>query len=242
MSMRVRTGTSGYSFPEWKGHFYPEKLPAGDMLRFYAERFSTVELNNTFYRMPTERVARGWADHVPDGFTFAVKAPRRITRLTDVADPLGFFLRSVSHLGEHLGPILVQLPPTARKDTGKLRGFFDETPPGHRIAFEFRHASWFDDEVFDVLRANQAALCVADLGDKLAVPLVATTDWGYLRLRREDFGDTHLREWAQRILEQPWTDAFVFLKHEEEGRGPKLATRLAEFCAAEVDHEGTGNA
>jgi uncharacterized protein YecE (DUF72 family) len=234
VSVRVRAGTSGFAYPEWKGNFYPAKLAAKDMLRFYAGRFSTVEINNTFYRMPKEDLLQGWAGQVPDGFRFVIKAPRRIThikRLKEVGDPLGFFLRSVSSLGSQLGPLLFQLPPTLRKDVPRLRSFFDEMPePRPRAALEFRHASWFDDEVFDVLRERGAALCVADTGEEPATPLVATGGWGYLRLRREDFGEEHLQEWARRIREQPWTDAYVFLKHEEDGRGPKLAARLQEIC------------
>ncbi len=235
MSVRVWTGTSGYSYAEWKGNFYPEKLAAKEMLRFYAERFPTVEINNTFYRMPKEELLAGWAAQVPEGFTFVIKAPKRIThdkRLKEVGEPLGYFLRVVSTLGGRLGPLLFQLPPSLRKDVPRLQSFFDEMPERPRVAVEFRHASWFDDEVFDALRGRDAALCVADMGEEPAAPLVATTDWGYLRLRREDFDDEQLRDWARRIREQPWTDAFVFLKHEEEGKGPKLAARLAEICRA----------
>ena len=233
MSVRVLTGTSGYSYDAWKGNFYPEKMAAKDMLSYYARRFPTVEINNTFYRMPKEEVLKGWASQVPESFMFVIKASQRIThihRLKNCAEPLGYLYRATATLGPRLGPLLFQLPPNFRKDVPRLQAFFDELPEPRRVAVEFRHASWFDDEVYEALRGRGAALCVADTGEEPVVPLVATTDWGYLRLRREDFGDADLRDWAQRILEQPWSDAYVFLKHEEEGKGPKLAARLAEFC------------
>ena len=234
VSVRVSTGTSGYSYAEWKGNFYPEKMAAKDMLQFYATRFPTVEINNTFYRMPKEDVLHGWADQVPEHFTFVIKAPQRIThfqRLKDCGDLLRYFFRVTAALGPRLGPLLFQLPPNFKKDVPRLVSFFDDMPERRRMAFEFRHASWFDDEVFEALRARDVALCVSDTGEEPVAPLVATTDWGYLRLRREDFSDDELRDWARRIGEQPWKEAYVFLKHEEEGKGPKLATRLMEFCA-----------
>ena len=233
MSVRVRIGTSGYSYPEWKGNFYPEKMAAQDMLRFYAERFPTVEINNTFYRMPKEALLSGWAEQVPESFTFVIKASKRIThdkRLKECGELLTYLFRVTSTLGPRLGPLLFQLPPNFKKDVPRLQGFFEEMPDRRPVAFEFRHASWFDDEVYETLRGQGAALCVADTGEEPAAPLVATTDWGYLRLRREEFSDADLRDWARRIAEQPWTNAYVFLKHEEEGKGPKLAARLAELC------------
>jgi len=233
MSVQVRIGTSGYSYPEWKGNFYPEKMPAKDMLRFYAERFPTVEINNTFYRMPKEALLQGWADQVPESFTFVLKASQRIThiqRLRDCGELLTYLFRVSSTLGARLGPLLFQLPPNFKKDVPRLASFLDQMPEQRRVAVEFRHASWFDDEVYETLRARKAALCVADTGEEPAAALVATADWGYLRLRREEFSDGELRDWARRIREQPWSDAFVFLKHEEEGKGPKLAAQLMEYC------------
>jgi uncharacterized protein YecE (DUF72 family) len=205
------------------------------MLRFYAERFPTVEINNTFYRMPKEALLQGWAEQVPESFTFVIKASKRIThdkRLKECGELLTYLFGVTSTLGSRLGPLLFQLPPNFKKDVPRLKSFFDEMPERRRVAVEFRHASWFDDEVYEALRAQRAALCVADTGEEPAAPLVATTDWGYLRLRREDFSDEDLREWARRIREQPWSDAYVFLKHEEEGKGPKLAARLMELCSA----------
>jgi len=233
VSVEVRIGTSGYSYAEWKGNFYPEKMAAKDMLRFYAERFPTVEINNTFYRMPKEALLQGWAEQVPESFSFVIKASKRIThdkRLKECGELLAYLFGVTSTLGSRLGPLLFQLPPNFKKDVPRLKSFFEEMPERRRVAVEFRHASWFDDEVYETLRSQRAALCVADTGEEPAAPLVATTDWGYLRLRREDFSDKDLRDWAQRIREQPWSDAYVFLKHEEEGKGPKLAARLTEFC------------
>ena len=224
-----RIGTSGYSYKEWKGNFYPEKMAAKDMLRYYAQRFPTVEINNTFYRMPTADLLNGWAEQVPERFTFVLKASKRIThdrRLKDCAESLEYLTRVAATLGSRLGPLLFQLPPNFKKDLARLKGLFEQMPERRRMAVEFRHASWFDDEVFDTLRENGAALCVADTGEEPVTPLVATADWGYLRLRKEDFSEPELRQWADRIREQPWKDAFVFLKHEEEGKGPKLATQL----------------
>ena len=233
MSVDVRIGTSGYSYAEWKGNFYPEKMAAKDMLRYYAERFPTVEINNTFYRMPKEALLAGWAEQVPESFTFVIKASKRITHdkgLKECGELLAYLFGVTSTLGSRLGPLLFQLPPNFKKDVPRLKSFFEEMPERRRVAVEFRHASWFDDEVYETLRGQRAALCVADTGEEPAAPLVATTDWGYLRLRREDFSDKDLRDWARRIREQPWGDAYVFLKHEEEGKGPKLAARLTEFC------------
>jgi len=235
MSVRVLTGTSGYSYAEWKGNFYPEKMPAKDMLRFYAERFPTVEINNTFYRMPKEDLLQAWAAQVPESFTFVIKASQRITHIQRLKDPgelVTYLYRVTATLGGRLGPLLFQLPPNFKKDLGRLAEFLAARPDGRRVAIEFRHASWFDDEVFQLLREQGVALCVADTGEEPAAPLVATTGWGYLRLRREEFSDEALQEWASRIREQPWSDAYVFLKHEEEGKGPKLAARLAELCRA----------
>lgn len=230
--MRVLIGTSGYSYPEWKGNFYPQKMASKDFLHYYAERFPTVEINNTFYRMPTAALLNGWAAQVPESFTFVIKASKSITherRLQNVGEALTYLLGATSTLGSRLGPLLFQLPPNFRKDATRLKEFFAQMPERRRVAFEFRHATWFDDETFGILKENGAALCVADTGEEPATPLVATADWGYLRLRREDFSDKELREWAKRIGQQPWKDAFVFLKHEEEGKGPKLAARLTEL-------------
>jgi uncharacterized protein YecE (DUF72 family) len=235
VSVDVRIGTSGYSYPEWKGTFYPDKMAAKDMLRFYAERFPTVEINNTFYRMPNEALMRGWAGQVPESFTFVIKASKRIThdrRLKECGELLTYLLNTASVLGDKLGPLLFQLPPNFKQDVPRLSAFLDELPKSARAAVEFRNASWFTDETWDALRAHGAALCVADTGEEPAAPLVATTDWGYLRLRRENFTDAELAEWAERIRRQPWRQTYVFLKHEEQGIGPRLALKLMEYCRA----------
>jgi uncharacterized protein YecE (DUF72 family) len=227
--MNVLVGTSGYSYKEWKGPFYPEKLPASGFLRYYGERLSTVEINNTFYRMPTAKLVQGWAEEVPEGFTFALKAPQRIThiaRLQNAADPTDAFVRIARTLGARLGPLLFQLPPFLRKDVPRLSAFLDIVPQGLRVALEFRHASWFEEDVFEVLRSRNAALCVAE-GEALVSPLVATADWGYVRLRRDAYPDEVLAEWAGRIAKQPWREAFVYLKHDE-GDAPGAALRLIE--------------
>jgi uncharacterized protein YecE (DUF72 family) len=238
--MHFHVGTSGYSYKEWKGSFYPAKLPAKQMLGFYAERFRTVEINNTFYRPPTASVLEAWAAQVPADFRFVLKAPQEIThvkRLRDAGELVSSLVESAGVLKERLGPLLFQLPPNFGKDVPRLRAFLKELPLRTRVAFEFRHASWFDDEVFTLLRDRNAALCVADAEDDLEVPFVATADWGYLRLRRPGYDDATLASWAARMRNQNWTDAFVFFKHEDAGTGPKLATRLLELVA-----EGKGRA
>jgi uncharacterized protein YecE (DUF72 family) len=233
--MRVLVGTSGYSYKEWKPAFYPQDLPARDFLRFYAERLHTVEINNTFYRMPTPKLVSGWASEVPEQFTFALKAPQRIThiaKLNDVSDSTAAFVRVASELGSRLGPLLFQLPPFLRKDIARLVAFLESAfslAPKPRIALEFRHPSWFDDEVFAALRASGAALCVAE-GEALASPLVATADWGYVRLRRDAYPDALVTEWAQNIRKQPWTEAFVYLKHDQ-GDAPSVAQKLIDALA-----------
>jgi uncharacterized protein YecE (DUF72 family) len=229
--MRVLVGTSGYSYKEWKGPFYPEDLAAARFLRFYAERLPTVEINNTFYRMPTSKLVSGWAAEVPATFTFALKAPQRIThmaKLHEAGELTAAFLRVAGELGARLGPLLFQLPPFLRKDVSRLAGFLDTTRAIHkdaRLAFEFRHPSWFEDDVFAALRARGAALCVAE-GESLASPLVATADWGYVRLRRDAYPEDVVEQWARQIRAQPWTEAFVYLKHDE-GDAPSVAARLA---------------
>ena len=230
--MRILVGTSGYSYKEWKGSFYPEKLAARAMLGYYAERFDTVEINNTFYRMPTESMLSGWAEQVPDRFAFVLKAPRRIThdrKLANVSDEMGYLMRTASTLGAKLGPLLFQLPPFFRKDLARLEEFLALVPADRSVALEFRHASWFDDSLFELLRARGAALCLAEADSELEVPFVSTTDWGYVRLRKQDYGDPELLDWKKRITEQPWKQAFVFFKHEEAGKGPQMAKRFVEL-------------
>jgi uncharacterized protein YecE (DUF72 family) len=228
--MRVRVGTSGYNYPEWKGSFYPDDMKPARMLPYYAERFSTVEINATFYRMPTASTVEGWARAVPETFTFVLKAPQRIThfaRLKNIDEPLRFFCDTAGLLGARLGPLLFQLPPNFKKDVSRLADLLVRLPPGRRAAFEFRHASWFDDDVYERLRTRNAALCIADT-EEGSTPAVATADWGYLRLRAVDYTDARLADWVatMRRIGSGWDDAFVFFKHEERGTGPALAKRF----------------
>jgi uncharacterized protein YecE (DUF72 family) len=228
--MDVRIGTSGWNYPEWKGSFYPKDMKPAAMLAYYAERFKTVEVNNTFYRMPTPKVVDGWAATVPASFVFVLKAPQRIThfaRLRDVDDPVRVFCDTAQTLGPKLGPLLFQLPPNFKVDTGRLADVLALLPPGVRAAFEFRNATWFTDEVYTRLAGKNAALCVAD-NDDGATPAVATADWGYLRLRATGYSDDDLRGWlaTMRRIGERWRDAFVFFKHEEAGTGPALGARL----------------
>jgi uncharacterized protein YecE (DUF72 family) len=230
----VFVGTSGYSYKEWKGSFYPEDLPASKMLRYYAERFPTVEANNTFYKMPSAKTLGDWLKQVPPSFVFAVKAPQRIThqqRLLDSGESLTRFLAACDALGAQRGPILFQLPPFLKKDVDRLKNFLALVPRGVDAAFEFRHASWFDAETFEALRAHQAALVLSE-SEKLAAPVEATAPWGYLRLRREDYVDADLQKWAQTIAAQKWERAYVYFKHEEAGVGPKFGARLKELLGA----------
>jgi uncharacterized protein YecE (DUF72 family) len=229
--VRIAVGTSGYAYKEWKGSFYPADLPADGMLRFYGSRFGAVEINNTFYRMPTEKVLVGWAGDVPDDFTFVLKASQRIThrkRLKEAGEEVAYFMKTANVLGSKLGPTLFQLPPNLKKDLPRLTEFLTHIPETWRAAFEFRHASWFDDEVFAALKTHNAALVIADTdpeegeAEPLKVPTVATADWGYLRLRRAGYQKADLQQWAKSVQAQPWKDAFVFFKHEDEGAGPKL--------------------
>jgi uncharacterized protein YecE (DUF72 family) len=232
--VKLRVGTSGFSYPEWKGSFYPEKMKSADMLRFYAGVFGTVEMNNTFYRMPTPKLVAGWAEQVPDGFHFVLKAPQRIThfqRLEGVEENVSFFLNSAIVLADKLGPLLFQLPPNLKKEAGRLRAFLAQIPATCRVAMEFRHESWFDDEVFDLLRSHRASLCIADT-DEGDTPLVSTAPFGYLRLRRVEYGDAELAAWHEKIRAQGWDEAYVFFKHEDEGKGPRFASRFIELTPA----------
>jgi uncharacterized protein YecE (DUF72 family) len=231
--MKFWIGTSGFQYAEWKGNFYPEDLPAAKMLSFYAERLSTTEINYTFHRIPAPKTIENWKSLTPKNFRFALKAPQRIThwsKLRDCADTLRYFYDVVSALGEKLGPVLFQLPPNFKKDTFVFGDFLNGLPGGIQAAFEFRHESWFDDEVFETLRARNAALCIADT-EKLETPKVATGDYGYLRLRREDYAKGDVESWTEFVRDQTdrWTDAFVYFKHEEAGIGPKLAKQMMEL-------------
>ena len=228
----IHIGTSGYNYPEWRGSFYPEGFPTSKMLAYYSERFGTMEINYSFYRLPSEKALDGWAEGTPDNFIFTLKAPRRITHdarldLERCGDLLTTFLERAKRLGPKEGVFLFQLAPYFRKDTAKLDEFLSAIPDGHRIGFEFRHTSWHSEDVFDILRQHNAALCITD-SESLATPVEATASHGYFRLRDEGYEERDIERWANTILERQgdWQDIFIYFKHEEQGKGPEFARML----------------
>jgi uncharacterized protein YecE (DUF72 family) len=229
--METWIGTSGYNYPEWKGHFYPADLPASKMLPYYATRFRTVEINYTFYRMPTAKAIDGWLTATPETFRFTLKAPKRIThdrRLKDVGDLVRGFCDLASSLGPRLAALLFQLPPNLKCNLDVFDAFLDTLPPKVPAAFEFRNASWLEDPVYERLRARNLALCIADTGDK-TTPIVETADYGYFRLRDEGYRAADIARWADEITAHAprWREAFVYFKHEDEGKGPEFGQALA---------------
>ena len=231
----ILVGTSGYNYPEWKGSFYPSDLPATKFLPYYASKFPTVEINYTFYRMPTPKLIAGWRAQVPPEFRFTLKAPKRIThdrrlRAADVAEPLQGFITAAAELGPQLAALLFQLPPNFKKDLGVLNEFLSLLPPKTTAAFEFRHESWLDDAVYEALRARNIALCIAD-SETRETPLVTTASYGYLRLRDEGYGDADIEQWTQtaRSLSDQASDVFVYFKHEDEGKGAAFGQRMMEL-------------
>lgn len=234
--MKLNAGTSGYAFKEWKGSFYPPDLKDDGMLGYYASKFPTVEINNTFYRLPKETVLQAWASQVPDPFTFAIKASQRIThhaRLKpECASAVEFLLKNTSALATRLGPILFQLPPNLKKDLDRLRAFLATLPADRRYTIEFRHESWFEDDVFDVLRERDVPLCIIEQPD-FASPVVSTASWGYVRLHRFDYDDAMMKTWAERLAAQPWSEAYVYFKHDEGiGSGPPAVDAFRRTFAA----------
>ncbi len=230
--MQLVAGTSGFSYDEWRGRFYPEDLPADAMLGYYAEKLAGVEINNTFYRMPKRAVLEQWGRATPESFRFALKASRRIThfsKLANVSDSVAYLVEVSSVLGEKLGALLFQLPPFLRRDDALLADFLALLPAGCPAAMEFRHPSWFDDRVFALLREKNVALCGGDREEGPAPPLVVTADFAYLRLRAPDYDDAALGAWAARITAEPWRRVFAFFKHET--KGPELAARLVELVS-----------
>jgi uncharacterized protein YecE (DUF72 family) len=228
----IWVGTSGYNYPEWKGSFYPKDLPQSKMLPFYAARFRSVEINYTFYRMPTEKLVSGWAAQTPSPFKLTLKAPRRIThdsRLRNCGPLVAAFCGVAHSLGDKLGALLFQLPPSAKKDLPLLEAFLSDLPPGARAAFEFRHPSWLDEDVFDRLRRRNLALCVAD-SEKMSTPVLITADYAYFRLRDEGYTTDDIARWADAIALETarCRDVFVYFKHEEEGKGPEFAALLMQ--------------
>ena len=241
--MDLFVGTSGYNYKEWKGHFYPQKFADKEMLGFYSGHFDSVEINNTFYRVPKPEVVTSWAEQVPQAFRFVLKATRRIThlkRLKGVEEEVEYFLSVASHLGERMGALLFQLPPSSKKDMERLATFVGLLPEGTRAAIEFRHDSWFDEEVLECLRDRDIALCFAyeddDSAEDVERKFASTANWGNLRLRGSEYTPAEMGMWSEKVLAQDWQRAFVFFKHESEGLGPKLASSFIE-----VSRAGTGD-
>lgn len=226
--MQFIVGTSGYGYREWRGSFYPAKLKPAEMLAFYAERFPTVEINNTFYRMPDAETLSSWTREVPAAFRFAIKAPQTIThrkRLKNVAVETAEFFDALKGLKRRLGPILFQLPPNFKIDLSRLQTFLQCLGKRVPTTIEFRHPSWFIDDTYALLRRHRCALCVADGDDLPEAPLVATAKWGYVRLRRDDYRDSALRGWMTRLRKQPWERVYVYFKHDKVGHAARLAAR-----------------
>ena len=231
--MKLHVGTSGYGYKEWKGLFYPEKISPKEMLHFYGERFNAVEINYTYYHMPTERLLAPWAEQVSDGFVFVLKAPQVIThvkRLKEVEEEADYYFRTAELLGDKLGAVLCQFPAFFRANLPRLETFLDLIPAGIRCAFEFRSPTWLEAGVAQLLHERGHSLCIADTDERPAEEIESTADWGYLRLRRAGYTEADLADWARRIASQPWERAFVFFKHEEEATGPKLALRFMELA------------
>jgi uncharacterized protein YecE (DUF72 family) len=231
-SKKLLAGASGYSFKEWRGSFYPEKMKPEEMLPFYSRRLPTVEINNTFYQMPKAAVLENWTRAVPESFKFAIKASRRITHLSrlkadSAADSLAFLYRNLSSLGTKRGPVLYQLPPFLKKDLPRLADFLALLPEGHGAAFEFRNDSWFSDDVYDALKRAGAALCLSEREDNAPPPLVETAPWGYVRLRLETYSEQDLAQWAQRLSATGWSETYVYFMHEPTA--PAYARALMGF-------------
>jgi uncharacterized protein YecE (DUF72 family) len=228
--MQIWIGTSGFQYKEWKGKFYPEDLSEAKMLGYYAERFSTTEVNYTFRHTPSLKSIESWSSRTPEQFRFAFKAPQSVThfaKLRDCAEKVAFFAQAIAPMGAKYGPVLFQLPASFKADVDVLKQFLATLPKGMRAAFEFRHASWFEEPIYAALRKANAALCIAE-DEKLATPAIATAKFGYLRLRREDYKTADLKRWAAWIEKQAaqWSDAFIYLKHEEQALGPKFGQIL----------------
>ena len=233
--MNLKVGTSGFSYKEWKGSFYPEDLPAKEMLPYYSARLPAVEINNTFYRVPQKSMLENWKAQVPAHFRFSLKATQRIThlkRLKDVDAETNYFLETAGVLEDQLGIILFQLPPNLKKDLERLQSFLEILPAIIRATFEFRHPSWLEDDVIELLSSKNRALCISDTDEMPVTHIDKTADWGYLRLRRVQYSNRGLQEWLNRIHAQNWTETFVFFKHEDEATGPKLAAEFLDLAEA----------
>jgi uncharacterized protein YecE (DUF72 family) len=228
----IYVGTSGYSYKEWKGSFYPEKISAKDMLSYYASRLHAVELNNTFYRMPQPSMIESWKAQVPENFRFSVKAPQSIThfrRLNNAGPQTQLMLKTIAAFEDRLGAVIFRLPENMKNDLKRLEMFLKELPADTPAVFDFRHPSWFDDEVVDLLRSQKRVFCVSDIEELPESYTFKTADWGYVRLRRERYTKAELVKWIKRIKAQNWKDTYVFFKHEDEGTGPQLAARFIDL-------------
>lgn len=234
--MNILAGTSGYSYKEWKGIFYPQDLPDKKMLSFYSQQLPAVEINNTFYRMPKVEMLESWLEQVPDNFQFILKASRKIThikRLKKCEEETEYLFKTAQTLKKQLGVILFQLPPFLRKDAVRLENFLKLIPKKVKATFEFRHETWFDEEIYDILKAKEYALCFSDTEDNKQKKIVSTTPWGYLRLRKQNYSESGLKKWLKTINDQSWEKVFVFFKHEDEGAGPKMAKHFLELANTE---------
>ena len=231
--MSLYVGTSGYSYKEWKGSFYPDKISAKDMLSYYASRFQTVELNNTFYRLPQESMIHTWKAQVPDNFRFSMKASQLIThfkQLKDAGNETRLMLKRFAAFGNHLGAVLFRLPPDMKKDIKRLEMFLKHVPAGAPAAFQLEDPTWLDEKVLGLLRSQNCALSITDTDELPLSHINKTADWGYMRLRRVNYSDSELKEWITRMRAQEWKNTFVFFKHEDEGTGPKLAAQFLKLA------------
>ena len=231
---KLFAGASGYSFKEWKGVFYPDDIKAEDMLPFYSARLPTVEINNTFYRMPKTSVIENWAAATPEDFRFSIKASQRITHMSRLraetaAEPVGYLYKNLAVLRAKRGPVLFQLPPNMKKDLARLTGFLSLLPADHNATFEFRNDTWFDDEVYATLKNAGAALCLSEREDSAPPPLVETAPWGYVRLRLETYTDADLKEWARTLRASSWREIYVYFMHE--ATAPGYAQKLMKFAS-----------
>jgi len=231
---KLFAGASGYSFKEWKGVFYPDDIKAEDMLAFYSARLPTVEINNTFYRMPKTSVIENWAAATPEDFRFSIKASQRITHMSRLraetaAEPVGYLYKNLAALRAKRGPVLFQLPPNMKKDLARLTGFLSLLPADHNATFEFRNDTWFDDEVYATLKNAGAALCLSEREDSAPPPLVETAPWGYVRLRLETYTDADLKEWARTLRASSWREIYVYFMHE--ATAPGYAQKLMKFAS-----------
>lgn len=231
-TMKLFVGSSGFGYKEWQGEFYPEKISPKEMLRFYAQRFSTVEINNTFYHQPTEAVLNSWADQVPDDFIFAFKAPQVIThfkRLQNVDEETKYFFRTLALLNQRLGPVLFQFPKSFKANRPVLEDFLKLIPAPVSCAFEFRSPTWLTPEIFDLLRCRDYSLCTPDSDENPATEIIGTASWGYLRLRRSDYTQTDLSRWRERLEAEPWKKAYVYFKHEDSVKGLENAAQFRKL-------------